>query len=668
VDDFFVAEGGCRIDVVTVDVIEDGTWQHGGVLEIAIRRDDGNRPAPLENGIIRLWRGPFVRVDTGDTYFGRRNYFYVAQDVGINLPAGHYWLGPRNPQAVGAGTNYWQLSDGGPDGMDTNTGYFSLDGGITFQNEGSGWQHNFALDPEPLGACCLSSGACLNLTPRYACRGLFRAGEDCENLDPPCGTGACCEAGGACTDRTPEGDCIGRYAAGGFCMDLHPPCFRPPSCEGRRLSAENPRANEWFGFDLAVDGTQALVGAPRDRDFGSSAGAVYVYEQERSGDWGRTGKLFPHDPTAESQFGRAVARSGRFAAVGAPYLGSGAVYLFERTGLNWREVAKIDAPSSSLRFGAGVALDHDVLCVGDPISETSRGQATIYERDEQGTWRSVARLRGDEPLQQGQFGIAVAVRGDVVVVGAWIEDTRYNEGGAAYVFQRQADGRWTRVARLTAAEFEQTAGHFGAAIAITSEFLAIGEPGYAFRQTSTGAVYVFEPVSPGQPWVRTARLTDMYGRRGDEFGAALSARNQLLWVGAPYADASARDSGTGTLFRRIDSPTPWVQVAHYLVADGSYLDGFGAKGAIADSSVLISIPFDDRGVSAAGSVAVFGLSCPDFDDSGTVDLADHRLFYDCLTGPGVRVTEECLRPDLDFDGDADLTDFRILQAGFESPP
>jgi hypothetical protein len=37
-------------------------------------------------------------------------------------------------------------------------------------------------------------------------------------------------------------------------------------------------------------------------------------------------------------------------------------------------------------------------------------------------------------------------------------------------------------------------------------------------------------------------------------------------------------------------------------------------------------------------------------------------------GIGVRVTEECLRPDLDFDGDADLTDFRILQAGFESPP
>jgi hypothetical protein len=36
-------------------------------------------------------------------------------------------------------------SSGGPDGAGSSTGYFSLDGGNTWQNEGAGWQHAFEV-------------------------------------------------------------------------------------------------------------------------------------------------------------------------------------------------------------------------------------------------------------------------------------------------------------------------------------------------------------------------------------------------------------------------------------------------------------------------------------------------------------------------------------------
>jgi hypothetical protein len=38
-------------------------------------------------------------------------------------------------------------SDGGPDGMSSSTGYFSVDGGTVYTAEGAGWHHAFEINP-----------------------------------------------------------------------------------------------------------------------------------------------------------------------------------------------------------------------------------------------------------------------------------------------------------------------------------------------------------------------------------------------------------------------------------------------------------------------------------------------------------------------------------------
>ena len=53
----------------------------------------------------------------------------------------------RNPDGSGSGTNYWMTSDGGFDGGGTDTGWFSLDAGNSWQPEGAGWQHAFEILP-----------------------------------------------------------------------------------------------------------------------------------------------------------------------------------------------------------------------------------------------------------------------------------------------------------------------------------------------------------------------------------------------------------------------------------------------------------------------------------------------------------------------------------------
>ena len=51
--------------------------------------------------------------------------------------------------------------------------------------------------------------------------------------------------------------------------------------------------------------------------------------------------------------------------------------------------------------------------------------------------------------QYDYFGVSVAIDDDMVVVGASGEDGAGEDSGAAYVFQRQADGTtFNKVARL----------------------------------------------------------------------------------------------------------------------------------------------------------------------------------------------------------------------------
>jgi hypothetical protein len=57
---------------------------------------------------------------------------------------------------------------------------------------------------------------------------------------------------------------------------------------------------------------------------------------------------------------------------------------------------------------------------------------------------------------------------------------------------------------------------------------------------------------------------------------------------------------------------------------------------------------------------VFG----DLDQDANVNLDDHDLFSDCLTGPGGGVLPGCDRADLDEDVDVDLDDFQAFMAAF----
>jgi len=147
VADDFALRTDFHISNFRANVIEDSVWEDGGEITVKFYADAGDRPG----AVVATHTGEFDRRDTGDEYFGRRDYEYTIEGMDIFLDAGTYWVGIRNDLGGGAGTNYWMTSDGGPDGKDSSTGYISLDGGNSWVEEGAGWHHAFAIEliPEP---------------------------------------------------------------------------------------------------------------------------------------------------------------------------------------------------------------------------------------------------------------------------------------------------------------------------------------------------------------------------------------------------------------------------------------------------------------------------------------------------------------------------------------
>ncbi len=72
-------------------------------------------------------------------------------------------------------------------------------------------------------------------------------------------------------------------------------------------------------------------------------------------------------------------------------------------------------------------------------------------------------------------------------------------------------------------------------------------------------------------------------------------------------------------------------------------------------------------ISNSSSLMTFdyhGLLAEDFNTDGTVDLADHAIFVDCLAGPAAADPPGCAAADLNSDGHVDLADYAAFSQAF----
>jgi hypothetical protein len=278
---------------------------------------------------------------------------------------------------------------------------------------------------------------------------------------------------------------------------------------GLTVTPLSPSANQAFGRSVAmtalrntagsVIGVRLVAGASgHDLPGAPNAGKAEVHEFFT----GATGWVFARtltaaDGAANDAFGWSVTIDGGTVAVGALTAGAnGAAYIFQRgTGAahDYPQVKKIlPADGSSGLFGYALALDGDTL-VGGTLSLTS-GAVFVHDRNQGGAnqWGLVKKLRPTAPGGTGDgFGLSVALRGDLILVGAQGDDVGASSNGAAWLFQRHRGGtnQWGIAARLAPATGDASR-LYGQAVAIANDTLVLGASNDDDAGTDVGAAYL----------------------------------------------------------------------------------------------------------------------------------------------------------------------------------
>jgi cysteine-rich repeat protein len=379
-------------------------------------------------------------------------------------------------------------------------------------------------------------------------------------------------------------------------------------------------AYDQFGFSSAIQGDRAIVGASYADDKGQNAGAAYVYETQFDGTWQQKQKLLASDGGSDDTFGVTVSIDGDWLVVGAREDDdkgeqSGAAYVFKRgADGTWTEVQKLvpeDGAAGDL-FGHAVAIHGDRLLVTASKADAAgidSGAAYLYERQPNDVWLQVDKLVASDSTPNSWFGWSVAIEGDTVAIGAQLAQVDQVVKGAAYVFERQADGSWKEVAKLLASDGNPNA-LFGYAVSISGTSMVVG----AYRQElvtglSTGGAYIFDRQADGA-WTETQRLLPADGNTLDIFGFSLAMDGSRVVAGT-FRDFDAKGSnGAGFVFTRQNDQT-WKVTEKVMAVDGADGDYFGWSVAIDGDRLMVgAIHNDDKGDSSGSAyIRTFGALC-----------------------------------------------------------
>ncbi len=161
----------------------------------------------------------------------------------------------------------------------------------------------------------------------------------------------------------------------------------------------------------------------------------------------------------------------------------------------WFEEQKLLASDAAWGddFGLAVAVHGDVALIGAPFDANDNGldagSVYVFGFDpETSQWVEQQKLLASDGLLGDQFGRALAVDGDLAVVGAWKADPVGSSSGAAYVFPRDADGAWIEQCKLLPQPNAWTQ-IFGKSIALDGGRVIIGAKG---EDTQSGTAYIFD--------------------------------------------------------------------------------------------------------------------------------------------------------------------------------
>ena len=328
---------------------------------------------------------------------------------------------------------------------------------------------------------------------------------------------------------------------------------------------------DYFGRSVAISGSYAIVGAYGEDAVGSNSGRAYIYNVTTGTLVHTLTDPNPFGTGISDNFGYSVDISGSYAIVGAwgedasasLYQQAGKAYIYNVT--TGALVYTLNNPNAygigrDDNFGLAVAISGSYAIVGAPYEDDTgtlvaantneSGKAFIYNVTTGTLVHTLNNPNAYGTTDNDLFGYSVAISGSYAIVGTYLEDDAGGtSSGKAYIYN-VTTGALVYTLNNPNTYGTSVSDRFGVSVAISESYAIVGAWGEGDAGgTSSGVAYVYD-LSTGS-LVYTITNPNAYGTSADDgFGFTVGVSNDRFIVGAHNEDATGvTSSGRAYVFQ-----------------------------------------------------------------------------------------------------------------------
>ncbi len=279
------------------------------------------------------------------------------------------------------------------------------------------------------------------------------------------------------------------------------------------------------------------------------------------------------------------------------------------------QATRLAIPSGAQSAGRSVAVNENYIAVGAPDSNAGgvndSGEVLIYRVADGALLR---RIASPAPVSGGDFGLAVALHGSAVYVGAPGESTTSAaNSGHVHAFSAATGAKlWS---------FAGTAGQrVGGALALSGERMVVGAPAgtVSGNPALSGSALFLNRITGA----KTAQFTLNAPVANDRFGAAVAISGSLAAIGAPGRETDGHtDFGLVLLLDVANESSPVVATLKCPFVQW-YME-FGTSLAFTRDTLLVGSPLFNGFYDDIGRVDAFtttGTHLRQFENPHSEDL------------------------------------------------